>query len=170
MADHVRIFTFKEGILSRIAHDLRLQVEPRGVEIARTGDEVHAELDPTAIVVDGAMNGGLLDADALSRRDRAKIVDNIRADVLETRRYPKIRYTGTIVEQADHVLELRGELELHGVRQPLAFTATRDAGRVTGRITLRPSLWRIEPYKALAGAIRLQDRVVVELDLEDRSS
>ena len=168
MPDQVRIFTFAEGLLSRIAHDLRLHVEPRGVIVTRDGDDVRAEFDPTAIVVDGAMKGSQLDTDALSRRDRSKIVDTIRDEILRTRRFPQIRFTGTIVEQADHVLEVRGELELVGVRRPLAFVARRDAGRVSGRATVRPSEFGVEPYKALAGAIRLQDRVVVEFDVEDR--
>jgi polyisoprenoid-binding protein YceI len=167
MADHVRVFTFKEGLLSRVAHDLRLQVEPRGVSVVRTGDEVRAELDPTALVVDGAIRGTQLEVEALSRRDRAKIVETIRDEVLSTRRYPKIRFTGTVTERGDHVLEVHGELELAGVRRPLSFIATRDAGRITARVTVRPSEFGIAPYKALAGAIRLQDRVVVELDLMD---
>jgi hypothetical protein len=33
-------------------------------------------------------------------------------------------------------------------------------------VSLRPSEFGIAPYKALAGAIRLQDRVRVELDLD----
>lgn len=168
MADLVRIFTFKEGLLSRVAHDLQLHVEPRGVSVVRTGERVAAEIDPAAIVVVGAVRDSRVDHAALSDRDRGKIVDNIQREILDVRRNPKILFSGTVVERAGHILDVRGELDLVGVMQPLSFSATREDRRIRARVTLRPSDWGIRPYKALAGAIRLQDWLVVELDLDDR--
>jgi len=167
MANQVRVFTFAEGLLSRIAHDLRLHIEAEGVQIQRSGAEVSAELEPDRFIVDGAINNGQLDRDALSPRDRNKIVGTVRGEILKTSQHPMIRFKGTVREQGEHVLELAGELELAGLRRPLAFVATREDGRIKARLTLRPTTWGIRPYKALAGAIRLQDRVVIELDLDD---
>jgi polyisoprenoid-binding protein YceI len=167
MADRIHVFTYKEGLLSRVAHDLRLHVEPRGIHVLRSGDEVSAELDPHALTVDGAMRGAQLDGGALDGRDRAKILDTMRREILSTQRFSKIRFVGTAVARGDHELSIDGELELVGVRRPLRFVATREGRRVRARVTLRPSLWGIAPYKALAGAIRLQVRVSVELDLDD---
>jgi len=170
--DSVRIYTFKAGLLSRVAHDLRLHVEPHGVRVTRTGDRVEAEFDPSAIVVDGAVDSdGTVDVDELSRRDRAKIVDNIQTEILDVKRHPKIRFSGSVTPLPGDRLDVAGELELAGVRRPLRFVAQTQSGsagqpeRVEARVTLQPSEFGIPPYKALAGAIRLQDRVVVELDL-----
>jgi polyisoprenoid-binding protein YceI len=168
MADLVSVFTYKEGLLSRVAHDLRLHLEPRGLQVKRAGEQVAVEIDPTALVVDGAMRGALLDGSALDSRDREKIVTTIRREILQTERYPKIRFSGTAVARGERELELRGELELLGLRRPLSFTATREGRRIRARVSVTPSRWGIQPYKALAGAIRLQDRVTVELDLDDR--
>jgi polyisoprenoid-binding protein YceI len=168
MADRIHIFTFKEGLLSRVAHDLRLHVEPWGVKLTRTGDEVAVEIDQRSFVVDGAMRDGRVDVAALSDRDRTKIVETIHREILRLDRHPKIRFLGRVIERAGDALELRGELELIGARRPLAFTATHADRRVRARVTLRPSDWGIRPYKALAGAIRLQDRVIVDFDLDDR--
>ncbi|MFO7564091.1 MAG: YceI family protein [Enhygromyxa sp.] len=172
MADLVRVFTFKEGLLSRVAHDLRLHVEPRGVRVTRSGDEVRAEIDPRCLVVDGAMRDARVDANALGERDRKKIVETIRREILGVDAHPLIRFLGhvtggRVTEQDEGALEVRGELELLGRRRPLSFRATREDRRIRARVTLRPSDWGIRPYKALAGAIRLQDRVLVELDLDD---
>src|SRR5690606_28852876 len=76
-----------------------------------------------------------------------------------------IRFFGRVIERAGDALEVRGDLDLAGVRRPLAVTATHADRRVRARVTLRPSDWGIRPYKALAGAIRLQDRVIVDSDL-----
>jgi polyisoprenoid-binding protein YceI len=168
VADLVQVFTYKEGLLSRVAHDLRLHLEPRGLEVKRLGEQVAVEIDPNALLVDGAMRGAQLDGSALDQRDREKIVTTIRREILQTERYPKIRFNGTAVARGDRELELRGELELVGLQRPLSFTATREGRRIRARVTVTPSRWGIQPYKALAGAIRLQDRVTVELDLEDR--
>ncbi|HLT38970.1 MAG TPA: YceI family protein [Enhygromyxa sp.] len=165
MADLVRVFTYKEGLLSRVAHDLRLHVEPRGVSVTRTGDSVFAEIDPSALLVDGAVRDSRVDA--LGDRDHQKILETVGREILLIDRHPKIRFSGAVNDRGQ-ALEVRGELELLGVARPLSFSATREDRRIRARVSLRPSDWGIRPYKALAGAIRLQDRVLVELDLDDR--
>ncbi|HVI02876.1 MAG TPA: YceI family protein [Enhygromyxa sp.] len=167
MANHIHVFTYKEGLLSRVAHDLRLHVEPRGIEVKRSGEQVTATMDPTALIVDGAMSGSQLDDGALDERDRRKIVETMRREILDTQRFTSIRFTGKAVARGERALDVDGELELVGVRRPLAFTATREGRRIRARVTLQPSRWGIRPYKALAGAIRLQDRLTVEIDLDE---
>jgi polyisoprenoid-binding protein YceI len=169
--DRIHVYTYKEGLLARVAHDLRLHVEARGIRTKRNGEQVTVEIDPTALVVDGAMRSSKLDDAALDDHDRWKIVDTIRREILHTQRFPSIRFTGKAIERGERELQLEltidGELELVGVRRPLSVTATRDGRRIRARVILQPSVWGIQPYKALAGAIRLQDRVTVEFDLDD---
>lgn len=170
MSDRVFVFTFKEGLLSRVAHDLRLHVEPRGLHIRREGERVTAEFDVDAIVVDGAVaRDGSLDVDALSRRDREKIVETIQTELVPRRRHPKIRFDAQVRDEDGGArVVAEGTLELVGVRRPLTVALERADERLRGRVSLRPSDFGITPYKALAGAIRLQDRLVVELDLDPR--
>lgn len=162
MNQQVLIFTFKEGLLSRIAHDLRLHVEK--FTLTREADNVVARFDPNSIVVDGAIQDGALDRGELSQRDRNKIQENIREDILHTKLHPHIEFRGHIEEQPQ--LRAVGELSLAGVRRPLTIVAHREGDRVRATVELRPSEHGIQPYKALAGAIRLQDRVRIELDLD----
>lgn len=161
MSHHVQVFTFKEGLLSRVAHDLRLHVDR--FTITREGDEVIAKFEASSLVVDGAMRDGGLDRDELGARDRKKIEATIRDEILRTRQHPGIEFRGRIEEPR---LRVVGELSLKGVRRPLTIIATRERDRIRARVELRPSDFGIEPFKALAGAIRLQDRVRVELDLD----
>jgi hypothetical protein len=157
----VLVFTFKEGLLARAAHDLRLHVER--FTITREGDEITARLEPATIVVDGVMHGERLDPDGLGPRDCNKIVQTIRDDILRTRQHPSIEFRGRLEPSS---LRCLGELTLCGVSRPLTIAATHERGRVRANVSLRPSDFGIAPYKALAGAIRLQDRVRVELDLD----
>ena len=161
MSHRVLLFTFKEGLLARAAHDLRLHVER--FTIAREGDEITARFEPASIVVDGVMHGDRLDPDGLGQRDCNKITQTIRDDILRTRQHPSIEFRGRLDPTSLRVL---GELTMLGVRRPLTIAATHERGRVRASVSLRPSDFGIAPYKALAGAIRLQDRVRVELDLD----
>jgi hypothetical protein len=161
MSHRVWVFTFKEGLLSRVAHDLRLHVER--FTITREGDEIIARIEPASIVVDGVMHGERLDPDGLGKRDCDKITQTIRDDILRTRLHRSIDFRGRLELST---LRCVGELTLVGVRRPLTIVGTRERGRVRASMSLRPTDFGIAPYKALAGAIRLQDRVRVELDLD----
>lgn len=161
MSHRVSLFTFKEGLLARAAHDLRLHVDR--FTITREGDEIIARFEPASIVVDGVMHGEQLDRGGLGSRDCDKITQTIRDDILRTRQHPSIEFHGRLELPS---LRVPGDLTLLGVRRPLTVLGTREHGRVRAKVLLRPSEFGIAPYKALAGAIRLQDRVRVELDLD----
>lgn len=163
-ADRVHVFTFKEGLLSRVAHDLRLSVER--FSITRDDDEIVASFDPRSLVVDGVMKEARLDPRGLGDRDRAKIRATIETEILRARVYPSVEFRGRVTHESEAVLTVEGELELVGVRRPVRVSATRTAERIRASVTLRPSEFGVRPYRALAGAIRLQDRVRVELDLD----
>ncbi|PRQ07874.1 YceI family protein [Enhygromyxa salina] len=166
----IRVFTWKEGLLSRVAHDLRLRVER--FTIAGPGDnaggDLTVEVDAGSIVVDGVMNGSRCDPDQLGARDRAKIAETIRAEILKTRAYPKVVFRGSVSAGTGVGARVRvdGTLELVGVRRSLSLVAVREGERLRGSVTLVPSEFGIRPYKALAGAIRLRDRVRVDFDLD----
>ena len=66
MAHRVHVFTFKAGLLSRVAHDLRLRVERFG--ITREGDSIRARFEANSLRVDGVMEGGRLDASGRVQR------------------------------------------------------------------------------------------------------
>jgi hypothetical protein len=63
MSHQVLLFTFKEGLLSRVAHDLRLHAE-RCI-ISREDDWISARFESGSIVVDGVMHGERLDPHGL---------------------------------------------------------------------------------------------------------
>lgn len=171
MTHQILLFTFKEGLLSRVAHDLRLHVEH--FTITRDDEHITARIEPASIVVDGVMHGARLDPDGLGPRDRSKITQTIRTDILRTRQHPNIEFRGRLelpelLGRPGPAEPLRcvGELWLLGVRRPLTILARREGTRVRASFEIQPSDFGIAPYKALAGAIRLQDRVRVELDLD----
>ncbi len=155
---HLYIFTFREGLLARLAHDLRLHAS--AFEFQLEAGRLRGWVDPSSLEVDGVAHGQRVDGSALSADDKRKIQHNLRQEVLEIARYPRIEIEGSLARgasgwQADVLLQL------HGTSRRLQIPVKLEADRAIAEIEIRPSDFGIAPYKALGGAIRLQDRVRV---------
>ncbi len=164
----IHVFTFKDGILARLAHDLRLTL--MDFEVHVDDRMVRAVFFPASLKVDGTMRKGKLDTTELSTSDHQKIHKHIVEDVLHTSKYPEIRFEGEATEEKDDRFFIDGQLEMHGRFAPIKLNVTHKLRRYRGFIPLQPSKWGIAPFKALGGAIKLQDRVEVTFDLPDLSN
>ena len=143
------VFTFKEGLLSRVAHDLKIAVDR--AEVVREADQLTVRVDATSLRVCCAMKKGAEDHRALSKGNRAEIERIIRADVLHTRQHSTIEYRGTI--EGSRVV---GTLTLCGVSQPVSLPWRAHDGVITGEITLDQRRFNIQPYRAMMGALKLK--------------
>lgn len=162
--DHAALFiyVFKEGALSRVGHDLKLQLAQFDFQVSKE-HAATATFDLRSITVVGAMHGGRASPSVLSPRDRRDIVKNMARSVLHTDRYPDAVFRSTRITSAGTRYRVAGNLKLHGVEQPLEFTATRAPSEVTARIPFRLSDFGMKPYRALLGALKTQDEVVIEV-------
>jgi hypothetical protein len=160
----IEVFTFKEGLLSPIAHDLRLRLD--GFEISHDETAVEGRFWPDSLVVEGAIEHGRLNENVLSAAQRNEIRDNIRRRILRTDVHPEARFRAKVVAHGE-TYDLDGVLELVGSTQPVALSVRASDRRLQGELELRPSQWGIKPFRALLGAIRLADRVRVHFDLPD---
>jgi hypothetical protein len=164
MTDRVLVFTYKDGLLARLAHDL--QIDCGNFEIERTGDEIHGRFALGSLQVDGAVVRGRVAHDVLSEGDRRKIEDTMRGEILEARRFVDATVHGTIASSANG-FTVTATLELHGRTVALApFGVTKRGALWTAELSIMPSRWGITPYRALAGALKLQDRVTIRVELD----
>ena len=158
----VQVFTYKAGLLSKVAHDLQLTVQSFSIRV--DGVSVSAHFDLASIDVDGIIRRGALKPNALSRREKADILSTMRSKVLQISEYPAVVLQGTLTAISEH-WRLDVTLQIRGVKQPVEIVARRSEGRLRGQVELVPSRWGITPYRALLGAIQLQDRVTVVFDI-----
>lgn len=159
----VEVFTFKEGLLSKIAHDLCLACE--GARVHTDGVVVEAELALESLRVVGAMRNGQLEPSLLSEKDKAEIETNIRTKVLMTDRHPRTKFVGRALSDGTRH-EVQGPLTLAGKDVAISMVVNEEAGRYRGEVELIPTRWGIAPFKAMLGTIRLADRVIVRFDFE----
>ena len=157
----IYIHTYKEGLLSKLAHDLRLTMTR--FEISARGTEVTATFEPRSLRVDGAMKDGRLNREQLSANDREKILDNVQRDVLRAGEFPSIAFVGR-TNSREPPFAISGELTLLGVTKPFSLILTQRRERLVGEAELIPSEWGVKPFRALGGTLRVQDRVLVRID------
>ena len=83
-------------------------------------------------------------------------------EILLSRRYPRIELEGSIQTQNNRH-SLSGELRLRGQTRPIKTELIRSGDTLQSVFELKPSEFGIAPYKALGGAIKLDDRVRVSV-------
>lgn len=164
MHARVYVFTFKEGLLARLAHDLRISVTR--FELRFEQGRVDARFDAGSLSVDGVARGERVDHTGLSADDKAKIEATIRNEILDAARYPEVKLTG-LIRRDDRSLTVDAELHLHGHSQGLRLPIRSEPQGTFVEVELKPSRFGIPPYKAVAGAIRLQDRIVIRVEIAE---
>lgn len=159
------VFTFKEGVLSAVAHDLRLRVERFTIDVDEAAGTVQATFSASSLRVDCAMKNGREDFDALGDRNRREIEGNIEDDVLHARRYPEIVLRSGCIEGEGDERRIAGTLSLHGTERPLRATARRQGGRWVAEVELRQPDFGIKPYSAMLGTLKVQPLVRVRVSV-----
>lgn len=158
------VLTFKDGLLSPVAHDLRLLVTRFTVEVDETS--VSARFDAASLVVDTPMKDGAPSPGALSAADKAKIAAQIREDVLHTAKFPEVLFRSrSLSQRADGGWDFSGDLALHGVTKWIAAHTRLVEGRQELELTLHQPDFDITPYRALFGTLKVQPGVKVRLRL-----
>jgi hypothetical protein len=154
----VHVFTYKQGILAAVAHDLKL--EATGYEVTRGDDgAVHARFDPAGLKVVCAMKKGKENPGGLRDKDKDDIVKNINADVLQTAQYGEITFSSSSIS-GDKV---SGTLSLHGVDKEVEVKFKSEGGAKVARVDIDQRAFGITPFKALGGTLKVKPTVTVEI-------
>lgn len=157
------VFSFKEGALSALAHDLELRVRKFTIEVA-ADLAVTATFDATSLEVMHAVRDGQ-PRDALSDGDKRKIEKNLAEDVLDSRRYPEIRFRSTSVAPAGDGYAIAGELVLHGKTRTIEATSRKTERGQLVEITLHQPDYGIKPFSAMLGTLKIKPDVRVRVTL-----
>lgn len=163
----IQILTFKEGLLSPLGHNLVIDVGRwKATATVEATDPpagaIEVECEAASLAVEGP--------DELTDKDRNEIQENIRDKVLETKKYPAVRFRSSRVASAGTgKVRVEGTLALHGTERPVTLEASFElaggAARVRGETPITQTDFKIKPYKAPLGVIKVKDVVRVRWDL-----
>lgn len=158
------VFTFKEGLLSPIAHDLRIKVTRFSIQLDEASGALSATFDTGSLRVDTPMKDGNENPSALSDGDKEKIAGQIRDDVLHSSKYPEARFQSrTLQKQADGGYAIEGDLTLHGTTKPISARTTPSGGKQQLDFTLHQPDFGITPYKAMMGTLKIRPDVKIRV-------
>lgn len=156
MNAEVFVYTYKEGALSAIAHDLKIAVT--GVQVDATDDSVKATFDARSLRVVCPQKDGRDNPGALPALLYKEIEKNIVGDVLAAAKHPQVTFASTQVTPT----EVIGQLTLHGVTKEIRCKRTGDS--VEARLDQRD--FGIKPYSAMFGTLKVKPEVVVTVALK----
>ena len=158
------VFTFKDGLLSKVAHDLKVKVTRFSVDVSDS--KISAEFDPNSLVVVNAVHDGAEDPKALSDGDKDKIASQVQKEVLETDQHKTIRFTSTKVSRrGDGGYSVTGDLTLHGTTRPISAETRVEGGKQVAEVEIDQPQWGITPFKAMMGTLKVKPVVRVRLSI-----
>jgi polyisoprenoid-binding protein YceI len=158
------VFTFKEGLLSKIAHDLKVSVTRFSVDLTPTS--VRAEFDASSLRVVSAMKDGTENPGALSDADKSKIADQIAKEVLHADQHPSAVFTSrSVTRRPDGGYSIDGDLSLHGVTKPLHAETQFEANRQVVSLELHQPDYGITPFRAMIGTLKVKAELIVRLSV-----
>lgn len=155
------VLTFKEGLLSAIAHDLFIHVTKFEIDVDDRTHAIDARFDPRSLRVVHAMEHGTPRPSTLSDSDKHKIEQNIVNDVLDARTHAEARFTSSEVVPEGDGFRARGTLALHGQRRPLDVAIQRKGDDLVAEVRLHQPDFGIKPYSAMLGTLKIKPDVVV---------
>lgn len=161
------VHTFKDGLLSAVAHDLELKVGRFSVAIDDAG-AVDARFDARSLEVVGARVDGRLAPSVLSPRDRRTIESNLKDDVLASARHPEIRWRAPAARRTGAGWQLDGRLTLVGRERPIPVAIHEEGERLVATARIHQPDFGIRPFTALLGTLRVRADVEIRLTVPRR--
>jgi polyisoprenoid-binding protein YceI len=157
----VLVFSYKDGLLAKMAHDLKIRVERFTIEVDDETRAVEARFDPKSLRVVCARKDGRDDPGTLSSGDVQKVHANIEKDVLDVKRHPEITFRSREVVETERGHRVAGDLTLHGQTRPVIAEVIREGEKLRTEIRLHQPDFGIKPFTAALGALKVKPDVLV---------
>ena len=163
------VYTFKEGLLSKLAHDLLIDVTDFKVnlevpEAGFTSGNLELEIQANSLKVVCALKDGER-TDALKDKDIADIEKDMGGKVLHPDKYPTATFRSKSILEKDGGYKINGDLSLHGVTKTIDFDIDTNGESLKGMITLLQKDYGIKPFKAMMGTLKIKNEINIGFDL-----
>jgi polyisoprenoid-binding protein YceI len=160
------VFTSKEGLFSKAAHDLKIQVEQFEIQVEDASGAIEATFDSSSLRLVSAQLAGR--EESLSARDVQKIHNHIVKDVLHSKKFPEVRFVSSSVEPLEDGFRVKGSLTLHGQTRPLSADIRAEGDQWVTDVPLHQPDFGIKPFRALFGTIRIEPGVRARVSVPKR--
>ena len=157
----LNVYTFKEGLLSKLAHDLLIDITDFKVnlEVPEAGfasGSLELEIQGNSLKVVCALKDGERTV-ALKEKDIADIEKDMGGKVLHPDKYPTATFRSKSIQEKEGGYKIDGDLTLHGVTKSIDFDLDTSCGNLNGTITLLQKGYGIKPFKAMMGTLKIKN-------------
>jgi len=157
----LNVYTFKEGLLSKLAHDLLIDITDFKVnlEVPEAGfasGSLELEIQANSLRVICALKDGER-TDALKEKDIVDIEKDMGGKVLHPDKYPTATFRSKSIQEKESGYKIDGDLTLHGVTKSIDFDLDTSCGNLNGTITLLQKGYGIKPFKAMMGTLKIKN-------------
>ena len=157
------INSYKDGMGAKLAHDLVLRATrwsgTLNVDENPARCSATLTVDPSGIEIVEARGG----VKSLSDKDRRDIDKNINEKVLETSKFPELKFQSTSVSGSEPNFKVAGNMTIKGTTRPVNVDLNVNGTTVTAKTTISQKDFGIKPFSAMMGAIKLRDDVDFEM-------
>jgi hypothetical protein len=161
------VFTYKEGLLSTLGHDLRIAVTSFIVEVTDDARAVKARFDAGSLHVECAMVDGAERPKILTSSDKREIDRNIVKQVLETGTFKDIFFDSSSVTKEDSSYNVKAALTLHGRTREISLAVRKEDNYYVADFRLHLPDFGIKPFSALFGTLKIKPDILVRVMIPD---
>jgi len=154
----VTIHVGKAGLFSAFGHEHEVR-GPIALGTITAGAAPRVELTVHAADLK-VLDPGVKDS------ERAEIqATMLGPQVLDTARFPEIRFRSTRVQRDGAGWKVEGELTLHGQTHPVTVTARQAGERYTATAAFKQTAFGIAPVSAGGGTVKVKDELRLEFEI-----
>jgi len=96
----------------------------------------------------------------LPEKDQAAVQSTMQKNVLESARFPEIRFESTSVERiGDGKWKVTGNLTLHGASGTVTVDVHNESGAYVGEAKIRQTQFGIQPVSVAGGTVKVKDEL-----------
>ncbi|MBM3464466.1 MAG: YceI family protein [Armatimonadetes bacterium] len=159
----VFVFTYKEGLLSAVAHDLKIRVNDFEITVDEENNDLTARFNPASLQVVNAMKEGRDTPGTPGDNDKKTIQDTIQNDVLHTKKFGEITFELEAHRAAGDGYQIKGDLNLHGQKKSVMVDVRQENGHFVAETTLHQPDFGIKPYSAMMGTLKIKPDVKIQV-------
>jgi polyisoprenoid-binding protein YceI len=160
-----QVFIYKEGLLSTVSYDLRINVTSFVIDLDENEHFLKARFAADSLRVDCAIVDGEEKYDILNSWEKGEIERIMIRNVLDAGRYKDFLLTSSSITKEDSTYSVKAVLALHGTEREIAFTAKNGGEYYLAEVQLYLPDYGIKPFSTLFGAIKIKPDVLIRVQV-----
>lgn len=154
----ITIHVGKAGLLASAAHEHSVSAPISSGTIHESPPSVEFTIETARMAVKGDPQ--------VDAKTQAEIQKDMETLTLEVQKFPRIEFHSTHVEKTgEGQWRVTGDLQLHGVTQPVTVTVKKNGDAYTAHTVLKQTDFGIKPISVGGGMIKVKNEIGIDFEI-----